>query len=75
MCQLEVADEGIGLPRHIDPTSAASLGFRLIRLLARRLRATIRLDTGVGTAFVIRFPLADPWPGRLRAIVQLDNPG
>jgi two-component sensor histidine kinase len=58
-CQLQVVDRGIGLPREVDPTSAASLGFRLIRLVSLSLGATISVNTLGGTAFTLRFPVPD----------------
>ena len=39
--ELVFSDDGPGLPPHFDPTTATSLGLRLIHLLAKQLRADL----------------------------------
>jgi PAS domain S-box-containing protein len=56
-CVLEVADDGVGIPRDFDWTRTRSLGLRLVRDLAKQLRGTVELDRAHGSRFILRFPL------------------
>ncbi|HTU00733.1 MAG TPA: histidine kinase dimerization/phosphoacceptor domain -containing protein, partial [Candidatus Sulfotelmatobacter sp.] len=59
--QLRVWDNGRGLPVGMDIERSTSLGLRLVRILAQRLRADIKIEHSKGTAFTLTFPLqADP---------------
>ena len=43
------ADDGVGLPEGLDPQTATSLGFRIIRSLAGQIGAELRfLEPGIG---------------------------
>ena len=43
------ADDGVGLPEGLDPQTASSLGFRIIRSLAGQIGAELRyLEPGIG---------------------------
>jgi PAS domain S-box-containing protein len=53
---LEVADDGVGIPKDFDWTRAHSLGLRIVRDLARQLRGSVELDRTHGTRFTVRFP-------------------
>lgn len=53
---LTVADNGIGLPGHVDVATASSLGLRLVRILAGQIEAPVRHRSGAGTAFEIELP-------------------
>lgn len=57
--QLEIAvrDSGKGVPSGLDLERATTLGFRILRILARRLRATVRLENRGGASFTFTFPL------------------
>lgn len=46
---LKIADDGIGLPTEIDWKNSASLGLKLVSILAKQLKATITFDKGRGT--------------------------
>ena len=53
---LTVADNGVGLPRELNPLTAKSLGLKLVNFLAKhQLRAAVRVNTDRGTEFSIRF--------------------
>jgi PAS domain S-box-containing protein len=71
-CILEVGDDGRGMPADLDWTKCRSLGLRLVRGLARQLRATIALDSSKGIRFKLRFapfrPIASPAERELTAI-------
>jgi two-component sensor histidine kinase len=55
--ELSVADDGPGFPSAIDPTTARTLGQRLVRDLARQIRGELEIDTASsGTRIVIRWP-------------------
>jgi PAS domain S-box-containing protein len=56
--QLRVWDNGRGLPDGLDVQRSNSLGLRLVRILAQRLEATIRVDSHEGAAFTLAFPAA-----------------
>src|SRR5690348_11485715 len=43
---IDVADDGVGLPRGFDPRRSGGLGFRLIRSFARQLGAELRFERG-----------------------------
>ena len=52
---LEVSDNGIGLPRHLDWTQSPSLGLQLVKCFAEEISATVSLDQQKGTRFFIHF--------------------
>ncbi len=53
---LTVADDGVGLPVALDPAHTASLGLKLVYLLADQLHGTVRFTRAAGTVVEIRFP-------------------
>lgn len=53
--QLIVQDDGVGLPDGFDWHAAASLGFRLVRMLAEQLRAKIEIQARNPTAIQLIF--------------------
>jgi PAS domain S-box-containing protein len=53
---LRIADTGAGMPASLHPEHASSLGLRLVHLLARRLQASVAVQTEAGTTFTLRFP-------------------
>jgi PAS domain S-box-containing protein len=52
---LEVADNGIGLPKEIDYRNTQSLGLQLVVTLTDQLNGTIEMDSGNGTKYTIIF--------------------
>ncbi|MCF0064732.1 tetratricopeptide repeat protein [Dyadobacter chenwenxiniae] len=54
---LQIADNGRGIPASIDPTSASSLGFKIMRALSAQLRGDLRIENKEGTLITIQFPL------------------
>ena len=53
---LKVSDNGIGIPRGIDPGSTKSLGLHLVDILATdQLNGNVAVDREGGTEFTIRF--------------------
>jgi two-component sensor histidine kinase len=59
--QIRVWDNGRGLPDGLDIATASSLGLRLVRILAQRLGADLKVVNYEGTAFTLTFPRhADP---------------
>jgi two-component sensor histidine kinase len=55
--ELQVRDTGKGLPPEFTIEAAASLGLRIVNVLAQRLRASVRMENAGGAAFTLRFPL------------------
>ncbi len=52
---MTVEDNGIGMPADFDPATAASLGLKLVRILARQIKADWKYTQGGGTAFTLFF--------------------
>jgi len=50
---LTISDNGIGIPDQFDPTTAQTLGMRLIMNLTKQLQATIQLSKNKGTTFTL----------------------
>ncbi len=60
--ELQVQDNGRGLPANFSVEETRSLGLRIVHILARRLGATVRIETGGGATFTVEFPLeAEEW--------------
>lgn len=57
--RLGVRDDGTGMPPDLDWHQSSSLGLRLVHMLARQLNATVELNRGIGTEFVMTFNLPD----------------
>lgn len=53
--ELTVADDGVGLPKHIDWVQLHSLGIDLAKTFARQLGGELELGTCPGTQFIVRF--------------------
>jgi two-component sensor histidine kinase len=56
--ELQVWDTGKGMPPDFDLERADSLGLRIVRILARRLGASVQVENAGGTLVSIAFPLA-----------------
>jgi two-component sensor histidine kinase len=56
---LTVANNGAGLPGDLDLEKSETLGLRLIKMLSHQINGSIELDRSVGTAFRLKFPVAD----------------
>lgn len=57
---LIIRDNGVGIPPSVDFNNAASLGLRLVRILAQQLRANLDLSCDIGTSFHFTLPTAKP---------------
>ena len=56
--ELVIRDNGTGMPEDFDPAQAASLGLRLVWILARdQLDGEIHVDRAKGVYYSIRFPI------------------
>ena len=54
--ELDVSDDGIGIPPHIAPETTESLGLHLVDILVKdQLRGTLKVERTYGTAFHIYF--------------------
>ena len=53
--ELVVADDGIGMPKDIDPDSSETLGLVLVRTLVQQLDGTMQVERSDGTRFRIKF--------------------
>ena len=54
--EIEVRDDGEGLPHGFDPKTARSLGMELIGILSEQLHGTVSFNHDGGTVAVLRFP-------------------
>lgn len=61
---LQVEDDGVGLPPTVTVSKTASLGLKLVSVLARQLQGELRSDGESGTRIGLRFPLDGRHPGR-----------
>ncbi len=58
---LSVEDDGVGIPADFDFENAASLGLRVVRILARQIDGVLTLDRRIGgTRFELQFPPLAP---------------
>lgn len=55
--QLEVKDDGIGLPESLNLDTPKSLGLLLVKALTKQLGGTIRFDNDSGTLITLQYPL------------------
>ena len=63
---IEVADDGVGLPENFDPALSGNTGFRIMRALSERLRATLVFrSTSLGLHIRLQVP---PTPFDARAL-------
>ncbi len=53
--ELEVADDGVGLPAGFQPEATESLGMQLVVSLTRQLAGRLDYSSTAGTHFVLRF--------------------
>lgn len=58
MAELCVEDSGTGLPPGVDLSQASSMGYQLINLLIRQLRAHIEIRSKPGARVTVRFPIS-----------------
>ncbi len=54
--RLVVADQGVGIPAHVDLHQSVSFGWRLIPMLATQLGATVSYTSGPGTTVTVSLP-------------------
>lgn len=55
MVQLDVSDNGIGIPEEFSLEEATSIGTWVINVLLRKLNSTVEINSAEGTSFSIRF--------------------
>ncbi len=55
--QLEVKDNGTGLPEKFDISSVDSLGLKLVNILVEQIDGSIKIKSKDGTRCIIKFPL------------------
>jgi two-component sensor histidine kinase len=63
---LIISDDGVGLPEGFDPATQGGLGFRVIRLLANEIGATLEItSTSLGLSFRLSVPASAMPSGKL----------
>jgi len=55
MVQLDVSDNGVGIPEEFSLEEASSIGTWVINVLLRKLNSTVEINSAEGTSFSIRF--------------------
>lgn len=58
--ELSVRDSGPGIPSRLDLAQAKSMGYQLVNLLVRQLRAELEIGKGPGASVTVRFPVSRP---------------
>ena len=58
MLEIEVRDEGKGLPASVDPGEAQTMGMMLIRILSEQLGGTVTFRADGGTVATLSFTIA-----------------
>lgn len=53
--QLEVSDNGIGIPESIDVAGANSFGYKMVRAFVQKLKGTMQIVRDQGTTIQIQF--------------------
>lgn len=53
---LLVADDGVGIPEHIDPLNTSTLGLKLVTTLVKQLKGSLDIRRQPGARFRIGFP-------------------
>jgi two-component sensor histidine kinase len=69
---LTVADDGVGVPNHVDFRTTSSLGLRLVRALANQLHGTIDCLCDGGARFELRFPQGPDPQATIRPEAPID---
>jgi two-component sensor histidine kinase len=54
-CLLRIADNGMGLPLGFDPENSSTLGLKLVRILAKQIKAKLKFSSNDGAEFNIVF--------------------
>lgn len=57
--ELEVEDNGVGLPQGFDPRKSRSLGLQLVFTLVKQVRGVLEMDRGAGTRVRIAIPVCE----------------
>jgi two-component sensor histidine kinase len=65
--ELTIADNGIGLPPGVDPSTTTSLGLQLIYNLTTQLEGSFTMTNDPGLTLHIRFPRIQPMAGSANA--------
>lgn len=53
--QMQISDNGVGLPQHFKIGNSNSLGLKLVSILSRQLRGSVTYSSEKGTTFTITF--------------------
>lgn len=61
---LTYSDDGIGLPKNLDPKKSKKLGLMVVNTLANQLNAEMEIDGSKGTKYVFKFREL-PYTGRI----------
>jgi len=55
--RIEVGDNGVGIPAHVDIKQTQTLGLQLVDTLIEQIDGTLELDRKNGTKFIIKFKI------------------
>jgi len=54
---LIIADNGVGLPAHLDVNETKTLGMQIVNALVGQLHGSVQIDRSKGTKFIIEFQI------------------
>ncbi len=58
--EIQVSDQGVGLPSEYATKPKKTLGLKIVQVLTRQLRGELTVSGPPGASFTVRFPLAKP---------------
>jgi two-component sensor histidine kinase len=57
LVNIEIGDNGIGIPSHIDIKQTQTLGLQLVDTLIEQIDGSLKLERNNGTKFSIKFKI------------------
>lgn len=58
LLNITIADNGVGLPKNVDPFKSKTFGFRIVRLLIEQIAGQLQVKREKGTIFELSIPIS-----------------
>lgn len=55
---ITISDNGVGLPKNVDPLKSKTFGFRIVRLLTEQIAGHLEVKRKEGTIFILSIPIS-----------------